>query len=59
MQYHDLLKYYSDSFVEKICIVHADKNNKVNFCKKLQDEIYKKNKTQRVVCVTNGTSINL
>lgn len=59
MQYHDLLKYYSDSFVEKICIVHADKKYKINFCKTLQDEIYKKNKTQRVICVTNGTSINL
>ena len=59
MQYYDLLKYYSDSFVEKICIVHADKKHKIDFCKTLQSEINNKNKTQRVVCVTNGTSINL
>lgn len=59
MQYHDLLKYYSDSFVDKICIVHADKKHKIEFCKTLQEEILKKNKTQRVVCVTNNTSISL
>lgn len=59
MQYYDLLKYYSDFNVEKICIVHADKKQKLEFCKVLQEEIYKKNKTQRVVCVTNGTSIKL
>ena len=59
MQYYDLLKYYSDTFVEKICVVHADKKNKIEFCKTLQEEIYKKNKTQRVICVTKGTSIKL
>ena len=59
MQYTDLLNYYSDTFVEKICIVHADKDDKVSFCKELQEELTKKNKSQRVVCVTNGTSINL
>ena len=59
MQYTDLLKYYSDSNVEKICIVHADKKDKISFCKKLQEELIKKNKTQRVVCITNETTVNL
>lgn len=59
MQYNDLLKYYSDSNCDKICIVHSDKKHKNDFCKELQKELSKKNKTQRVVCVTKNVSINI
>lgn len=59
MQYNDLLKYYSDINCDKICIVHSDKKYKNDFCKALQEELSKKNKTQRVVCVTKNSSVNL
>lgn len=59
MQYQDLLKYYSDINSDKICIVHSDKNHKNDFCKALQDELSKKNKTQRVICVTKNSSVNI
>lgn len=59
MQYHDLLKYYSDVNCDKICIIHSDKKYKNDFCKALQEELSKKNKTQRVVCVTKNSSVNL
>ena len=59
MQYQDLLKYYSDMNSDKICIVHSDKKYKTDFCKALQDELSKKNKTQRVVCITKNSSLNI
>ena len=59
MQYNDLLKYYSDSNCDKICIVHSDKKHKNDFCRELQEELSKKNKTQRVVCVTKNSSVNI
>ena len=59
MGYEDLLKYYSDFQAEKICIVHAEMNEKIKFCKELQDEISKKNNNSRVICVNKDTSLNL
>ena len=59
MQYHDLLKYYSDVNCDKVCIIHSDKKYKNDFCNALQEELSKKNKTQRVVCVTKNSSVNL
>ena len=59
MNHDDLLKYYSDFQAEKICIVHSEMNEKIKFCKELQDEISKKNHSSRVICVNKDTSINL
>ena len=43
----DLLKYYSDINCDQIVLVHGDMKTKIQFAKKLQDEIGKKNKTQK------------
>lgn len=59
MQYNDLLNYYSSGNFEKICLVHGDFDDKIEFAKILQDEVSKKNKTSKVVVVNKGTSINL
>ena len=57
IQYEDMLKYYSDINAEKICLVHGEMKGKIEFAKKLQDEISKKNKTSRVVIINKGTEI--
>jgi hypothetical protein len=59
MCHDDLLKYYSDFQAEKICIVHSEMDEKINFCKELQEEVFKKNHNSRVICVNKDTSINL
>lgn len=59
MNHDDLLKYYSDFQAEKICIVHSEMDEKIIFCKELQEEIAKKNKTSKVICVNKDTCINL
>jgi metallo-beta-lactamase family protein len=59
MQHDDLLEYYSNVQCEKVALVHGDYENKCAFAKELQEEISKKNKTSRVVCVNNGTEILL
>lgn len=59
MQYDDLLNYYSSGNFEKVCLVHGDFDDKIEFAKKLQDEISRKNKTSKVVVVNKNTSINI
>ena len=59
MQREELLKYYSNGNYDKIAIVHSNFNDKVVFCKDLQEQISKKNKTGRVICVNKSTEILL
>lgn len=59
MQYNDLLKYYSDINCDQIALVHGDMKTKITFAKKLQEEIGKKNKTQKVIICNKNTTINL
>ena len=59
MQYTDLLDYYSSISADKICLVHGEKNGKLEFCRVLQDLIEKKGNRAKVVCVTRYTSILL
>ena len=59
MQYDDLLWYYSSFNFDKICLVHGNFSDKVVFAKTLQEEISKKNKTGKVVCVNKSTEICL
>ena len=59
MMYEDLLNYYSSYCFDKIAIVHAEFDDKVNFCHELQDEISKKNKCGKVICVNKSTEICL
>ena len=59
MQREDLLKYYSSGNYDKIAIVHSNFKDKVEFCEDLQEEIRKKNKTNKVICVNKSVEILL
>lgn len=58
-QHDDLLSYYSDINCEKVALVHGEYNTKCRFAKELEEEISRKNKSSRVVCVNRGTEILL
>ena len=51
------MKYYSDVQADKIALVHGEFEAKAIFAKELQNEIYKKNKTSKVICVNRSTEI--
>ena len=61
MQRTDLIKYYSGGFgtglYEKIALVHGDFKDKVEFGRDLQEEISKRNRTDRVIIVNKSTEI--
>ena len=59
MQYPSLLKYYSNINSDKIALVHGQMDTKLSFQKDLQEELSRKNKTTKVICVNSGTKINL
>lgn len=59
IQMNDSLKYYSDITCDKIALVHGEFKGKVEYSKILQEEIYKKNKTSKVICVNKSTEILL
>ncbi len=59
MQHNALLDYYSNFCFDKIAIVHAEFQDKVNFCHELQEEISRKNKCGKVICVNKSTEICL
>ena len=49
-----LLDYYSSVQCEKVVLVHGEMNDKVEFAKELQEEIFKKNNTSKVICSNKG-----
>lgn len=57
IQHDDMLKYYSDIVCEKLCLVHGDYKSKCDFGKELQEEIFRKNKTNKVVVANRSTSL--
>lgn len=57
MNRENLMKYYSDVQADKIALVHGEFEAKAIFAKELQNEIYKKNKTSKVICVNRSTEI--
>ena len=59
MQHDDLLRYYSNYIFDKIALVHGEFKGKCIFAKELQEEISKKNKTGKVICVNTSTEILL
>lgn len=59
MQYYDLLAYYSDINCDQIALVHGNMKHKITFAKALQEEITRKNKTQRVIICNKNSTINL
>lgn len=57
MNRDNLMEYYSNVQADKIALVHGEFEAKAIFAKELQNEIYKKNKTSKVVCVNRSTEI--
>jgi len=57
IQHDEMLKYYSEIICEKICLVHGEYKSKCAFGKELQEEINKKNKTNKVVVANKSTSL--
>ena len=60
-QKQDLISVYSGGTTnyDKIALVHSDLKGKAIFCKELQEELSKRNKTTKVICVNNSTTITL
>ena len=59
MMHDDLLWYYSSFNFDKIALVHGNFDDKVKFAHELQEEISKKDKSGKVICVNKSTEICL
>lgn len=59
MQQRELLEYYSTINCEKVALVHGNFKDKCNFAKILQEHIFRRNKTHKVISVNAGTTIAL
>lgn len=57
IQHDDMLRYYSGIICDKLCLVHGEYKSKCAFGKELQEEIFKKNKTNKVVVANRSTSL--
>ena len=57
MQRHDMLNYYSNIICDKLCLVHGEYKAKREFAKQLQEEIQRKNRTNKVVVANKSTSL--
>lgn len=58
-QRDELLNYYSSVDCEKVLLVHGDMEGKLGFAADLEEEISKKDKTSKVVCVNKGYTLGL
>lgn len=60
-QREDLINIYAggNTSYDKIALVHAEQKGKITFCKELQEELSKRNKTTKVICTNKGTVITL
>lgn len=57
--YENLIETYTSGNFDKIALVHGNFNTKLSFCQDLQEELSKRNKTSRVICVNKDTEILL
>lgn len=57
--YNDLINIYSSGEYDKIAIVHSEFKQKNIFCHELADELSKKNRTGKIICVNKSTNIHL
>lgn len=56
----ELIDYYANTLrFNKLCLVHGNYENKVNFANTLQDELIKQGKSSRVVCTQQDQKILL
>lgn len=57
IQHDEMLDYYSEIICDKLVLVHGEYKSKCEFGKELQEEISKKNKTNKVVVANKSTSL--
>lgn len=55
--YNQLMQYYQEIAYDKLCLVHGDFENKVEFANTLQDKLGKQGKSSRVVAIQQDTKI--
>ena len=55
--YYGMLDFYSSLEFDKLCLVHGDFENKVEFANTLQDKLGKQGKSSRVVAIQQDTKI--
>lgn len=55
--YYGLLDFYSSLDCDKLCLVHGDAKNKVEFAHVLQDKLASQGKSSRVIAVNMDTKI--
>ena len=55
--YEELMDYYTEIPYNKICLVHGEKNGKVEFAKTLKDKLASNGKSARVIAVNADTKI--
>ena len=58
-QRDELLNYYSSVDCEKVLLVHGEMDGKLKFAADLEQEIFKKAKASKVVCVGKGYTLGL
>ena len=55
--YNQLMQYYQEIAYDKLCLVHGDFENKVEFANTLQDKLGKQGKSSRVIAIQQDTKI--
>lgn len=58
-QRDELLNYYSSVDCEKILLVHGDMAGKIEFAADLEEQISKKDRTSKVICVNQGFELTI
>ncbi|MEG0580241.1 MAG: MBL fold metallo-hydrolase RNA specificity domain-containing protein, partial [Niameybacter sp.] len=59
MQRNDMLDYYSSINCERICLVHGDMKGKLEFAEALKNEVSKRDRSTKIICVNKSTEILL
>lgn len=57
MDYNQLIDYYTTVPYNKIALVHGDFDKKVKFSEVLKEELSKVNRSNRVICTTEGSKV--
>lgn len=55
--YNQLMQYYQEIAYDKLCLVHGNFENKVEFANTLQDKLGKQGKSSRVIAIRQDTKI--
>lgn len=57
--YSQLIDYYTTIQYNKLCLVHSNQNDKIEFAENLRKELSKHNRSCKVIATTNNTKVHL